>query len=222
MPEAKAKPAAAVAGEQPAVAARAVARYIRIAPRKVRVVINLIRGKSAGEALAILKFTPKAASPVIEKVLRSAIANATHNFDLDADRLVVTEAYADAGPTLKRYHPRQRGQAFPILKRTSHITIVVKEGTPKKRVPFTADDVPAGPARAMSAPEVKKTAGKGGKAAGKTAAKKAARTTGTARRKAGEAKAEAPSKKTAPGTTRGKAATATRAKARARGQQKEG
>jgi len=107
--------------------AKAVARYVRIAPRKARVVIDLIRGKSVDEALAILRHTPKAASRIIEKVVSSAAANAEHNNDMDRDSLYVAEAYVDQGPTLKRWHPRQRGRAFPILKRTSHITVVVRE-----------------------------------------------------------------------------------------------
>lgn len=106
---------------------RAVAKYIRITPRKVRIVLDLIRGKNVAEAFAILKFTPKAGADVVEKVLRSAVANAENNFDMDADKLFVKTAYADQGPTLKRNHPRSRGQAFKILKRTSHVTIVVDE-----------------------------------------------------------------------------------------------
>ena len=106
---------------------RAVAKYIRITPRKVRIVLDLIRGKNVAEAFAILKFTPKAGAGVVEKVLRSAVANAENNFDMDADKLFVKTAYADQGPTLKRIHPRSRGQAFKILKRTSHVTIVVDE-----------------------------------------------------------------------------------------------
>ena len=106
---------------------RAVAKYIRITPRKVRIVLDLIRGKNVAEAFAILKFTPKAGANVVEKVLRSAVANAENNFDMDADKLFVKTAYADQGPTLKRIHPRSRGQAFKILKRTSHVTIVVDE-----------------------------------------------------------------------------------------------
>ena len=106
---------------------RAVAKYIRITPRKVRIVLDLIRGKNVAEAFAILKFTPKAGADVVEKVLRSAVANAENNFDMDADKLFVKTAYADQGPTLKRIHPRSRGQAFKILKRTSHVTIVVNE-----------------------------------------------------------------------------------------------
>ena len=106
---------------------RAVAKYIRITPRKVRIVLDLIRGKNVAEAFAILKFTPKAGADVVEKVLRSAVANAENNFDMDADKLFVKTAYADQGPTLKRIHPRSRGQAFKILKRTSHVTVVVDE-----------------------------------------------------------------------------------------------
>ena len=107
--------------------AKAIAKYIRISPRKVRIVIDLIRGKSVGEAYAILKNTPKAASTVVEKVLKSAVANAENNHDMNSDRLYVAAVYADQGPTLKRIHPRSRGQAFKILKRSSHITVVVKE-----------------------------------------------------------------------------------------------
>lgn len=107
--------------------AKAIARYIRISPRKVRIVIDLIRGKQIGEAFAILKYTPKVASEVVEKVLKSAVANAEHNFNMDVDKLYVAGAYVDQGPTLKRIHPRSRGQAFSILKRSSHVTVVVKE-----------------------------------------------------------------------------------------------
>lgn len=107
--------------------AKSIAKYIRIAPRKIRIVIDLIRGKNVAEAFAILKFTPKVGSEVIEKVLKSAVANAEHNYDMNADNLYVSAAYVDQGPTLKRIHPRSRGQAFKILKRSSHVTVVVKE-----------------------------------------------------------------------------------------------
>ena len=106
---------------------KAVAKYVRIAPRKVRVVMDLIRGKNVAGAFAILKFTPKVGAEVVEKVLRSAVANAENNFDMDVDKLYVSSAFVDQGPTLKRIHPRSRGQAFKILKRTSHVTIVVNE-----------------------------------------------------------------------------------------------
>jgi len=109
------------------VESKAVAKYVRIAPRKVRVVMDLIRGKNVAEAFAILKFTPKAGADVVEKVLRSAVANAENNFDMDVDKLFVKTAFVDQGPTLKRIHPRSRGQAFKILKRTSHVTVIVDE-----------------------------------------------------------------------------------------------
>ncbi|WP_414839329.1 50S ribosomal protein L22 [Carnobacterium sp. TMP28] len=107
--------------------AKATAKTVRIAPRKVRLVVDLIRGKSVGEAISILKFTPRGASPVVEKVLMSAIANAEHNYDLDVENLVVSEAYVNEGATMKRFRPRAKGSAAPILKRTSHITVVVSE-----------------------------------------------------------------------------------------------
>lgn len=106
---------------------KATAKYIRIAPRKVRIVMNLVRGKSVADALAILKFTPKIGADAVEKVLRSAVANAENNFDMDVDRLFISSAFVDQGPTLKRIHPRSRGQAFKILKYTSHITVAVNE-----------------------------------------------------------------------------------------------
>lgn len=106
---------------------KAIAKYVRIAPRKLRIVINLIRGKSVSEAFAILKYTPKVGSEVIEKVLRSAVANAEHNYDMNVDNLVVSSAFVDQGPTMKRIHPRSRGQAFKILKRSSHVTVCVGE-----------------------------------------------------------------------------------------------
>ncbi|SDW90510.1 LSU ribosomal protein L22P [Marininema mesophilum] len=107
--------------------AKAMARQVRIAPRKARLVIDLIRGKSVGEALAILKYTPRAASPIIEKVLKSAIANAEHNYNLSPDSLVVQTAMVDEGPTMKRFRPRAMGRASKINKRTSHITVIVSE-----------------------------------------------------------------------------------------------
>ncbi len=107
--------------------AKAVAKFVRIAPRKVRIVIDLIRGKDIADAFAILKFTPKRGAGIIEKVLKSAVANAENNYDMDSNNLYVAACYVDQGPTLKRIHPRSRGQAFSILKRSSHITVIVKE-----------------------------------------------------------------------------------------------
>lgn len=107
--------------------ARAIARYVRISPRKVRLVLNLIRGKRVDEALAILRFTPKRASEIVAKVLKSAIANAENNHGLNRDNLYVAKAVADEGPTMKRVLPRAMGRTDIMRKRTSHITIVVKE-----------------------------------------------------------------------------------------------
>lgn len=107
--------------------AKAVAKTVRIAPRKVRLVVDLIRGKDVGEAIAILKNTPRSASPVVEKVLNSAVANAEHNYEMDTGNLVVSEAYVNEGVTLKRFRPRAQGRASQINKRTSHITVVVTE-----------------------------------------------------------------------------------------------
>jgi large subunit ribosomal protein L22 len=107
--------------------AKAHANYVRIAPRKAQLVVDLIRGKSVGEAIAILRHTPKAASPIVEKLLNSAVANAEHNYQMNVERLYISQAYVNQGPTLKRYRPRAQGRAFPIKKRTSHITLVVAE-----------------------------------------------------------------------------------------------
>ena len=101
------------------------AKYVRISSRKVKIVIDLIRGKKVDEALAILAYTPKAASPVVAKVLNSAIANAVNNQELNRQDLYVAEVYANPGPTLKRYVARSRGSASPMLKRTSHISVVL-------------------------------------------------------------------------------------------------
>lgn len=106
---------------------KAIAKYVRISPRKVKIVIDLIRGKNVDEAVAILTYTPKVASPVVLKVLNSAIANAVNNQELDRKELYVAEVYANPGPTLKRYVARSRGSASPMLKRTSHISVVLDQ-----------------------------------------------------------------------------------------------
>ena len=103
----------------------AIARYVRISSRKVKIVIDLIRGKQVDQALAILMYTPKAAAPVVLKLLNSAIANAENNLQLNREDLYVAEVFANPGPTLKRYVARSRGSASPMLKRTSHITVVL-------------------------------------------------------------------------------------------------
>ena len=105
----------------------AIARYVRISSRKVKIVIDLIRGKKVDDALAILMYTPKSAAPVVEKLLNSAIANAENNLSMNRDSLYVAEVYANQGPTLKRYWARSHGRADMIHKRTSHITIVLDQ-----------------------------------------------------------------------------------------------
>ncbi|ABR50545.1 ribosomal protein L22 [Alkaliphilus metalliredigens QYMF] len=107
--------------------ARAIAKFVRIAPRKVKIVVDLVRGKQVDEALAILKHTPKGASPVVIKLIQSAVANAENNHEMDREQLFVSEVYANQGPTMKRFRPRAMGRATTIRKRTSHIGIVVKE-----------------------------------------------------------------------------------------------
>ncbi|MBQ9544436.1 MAG: 50S ribosomal protein L22 [Clostridia bacterium] len=106
-------------------AVRAIRREVRISPRKVAVVLDLIRGKDLALAKGILRNTPKAASPVILKLLKEAESNAEHNFHMDKENLYVSECYAGAGTTLKRVQPRAQGRAFRIMKRASHITVCV-------------------------------------------------------------------------------------------------
>lgn len=107
--------------------ARATLKFARISSRKVKIVADLIRGKNVDEALAIVKFTPKASSEAIEKLLKSAIANAENNHEMKHENLYVAEIFANQGPTLKRIRPAAKGSAVRIRKRTSHITIVLKE-----------------------------------------------------------------------------------------------
>lgn len=107
--------------------ARAKLSYARISSRKVKIVIDMIRNKPVDVAMGILKNTPKAASELLIKLLASAVANAENNHNMDAKNLYISEIYANQGPTLKRVRPRAQGRAFRIRKRTSHITIVVKE-----------------------------------------------------------------------------------------------
>jgi len=139
--------------------ARATARYVRMTPMKVRRVVDLIRGMEAHEALAVLQFAPQAASEPVAKVLASAVANAEHNQQLDADTLVVAVAYVDEGPTLKRFRPRAQGRAFRINKRTSHITIEVESVATQARPARKA-----APAKATKAPAKKAAPAKATKA----------------------------------------------------------
>ena len=107
--------------------AKAIHKYVRISSMKVSIVLGLIRNKSVKEAFAILQYTAKDAAGVINKVLKSAVANAENNLSLDAANLYVAKAYAGQGPTLKRFQPHAQGRAFRIKKRTSHITVIVRE-----------------------------------------------------------------------------------------------
>lgn len=106
---------------------KATAKTVRVTSRKAKLVLDLIRGKDAAEAMGMLKLLPNKAARVTYKVVKSACANATHNFQMDESKLYVKECYANEGITMKRYMPRAKGSASPILKRTSHITVVVAE-----------------------------------------------------------------------------------------------
>ena len=131
------------------------ARFVRVSARKARLVLDQIRGKSVGEALATLEYTPRAAARLVEKVLRSAVANAEHNYQVrNLDDLRVVRAIADGGPMLKRIQPRAMGRAFGIKHRTSHLTIGVSDetnsGTPRPAAPATRPSAPP-PAEAPAA-----------------------------------------------------------------------
>lgn len=145
--------------------ARAQARYVRVTPMKARRVIDLIKGLSATDAQAVLKFAPQAASEPIGKVLDSAIANATNNHAMDARALVIASAFVDEGPTMKRIRPRAQGRAYRIRKRSSHITVVVSDGVAPAPKTVVKRAVAAAPE--VDAPAAPKTTAK------KAAAKKA-------------------------------------------------
>lgn len=117
---------------------KAVARFVRVSPRKARLVVDLIRGKDLAKAQQILEYTPRAAAQVVAKVLNSAVANAENNAKMNPDELFVAAVYVDEGPTLKRFRPRAMGRATRINKRTSHITVILEErvSAPKKRRRF--------------------------------------------------------------------------------------
>ncbi|HCX63797.1 MAG TPA: 50S ribosomal protein L22 [Eubacteriaceae bacterium] len=107
--------------------AKAIARHVRVTPRKAKLVVDLVRGKSLGEALNILAVTPNKSARVVEKVIKSAAANAENNYDMDVDSLVVSEIYADQGPVMKRFRAGAMGRASMIKKRSSHISVILKE-----------------------------------------------------------------------------------------------
>ena len=143
-----------VKGDAPALpGARAVARHVRISPNKARRVVNLVRGLPAREALTVLQFAPQAASEQVYKVLASAIANAENNERLDPDALLVSEAFVDEGPTLKRFRPRAQGRAYRIRKRTCHITVAVEAVQVARPAKKAAAAKKAAPAKAAPAAE---------------------------------------------------------------------
>ena len=113
--------------------ARAVARYVRTSAMKARRMVDLIRGLPAKEALTVMQFAPQAASVPVYKVIASAIANAENNEQLDPDSLIISEAYVNEGPTMRRFRPRAQGRAYRIRKRTCHITVVVEAVQPARR-----------------------------------------------------------------------------------------
>ncbi len=133
--------------------ARAQARYVRVTPMKARRVIDLIRGMNADDAQALLRFAPQAASEPVGKVLASAVANAANNHSMDTKELTISEAFVDEGPTMKRIRPRAQGRAFRILKRSSHITVIVSDG-----IAMPTITRPVKPAKAAPAPKVEKPA----------------------------------------------------------------
>jgi large subunit ribosomal protein L22 len=186
-------------GDAPALpGARAIARHVRISPTKARRVINLVRGLPAKEALTVLQFAPQAASEPVYKVLASAIANAENNERLDPDSLLVSEAYVDEGPTVKRFRPRAQGRAFRIRKRTCHITIEVES------VPAAQSRRGARPAK--SAPPARSAQAKAAKASGKVS------TTEAEAPEASDSKAAKPAEATKPAkATTAKKATSTAA-----------
>ena len=158
--------------------ARAQARYVRVTPMKARRVIDLIRGMQASDAQDVLRFAPQAASEPVGKVLASAIANATNNHAMDARELVVSQAFVDEGPTLKRIRPRAQGRAYRVGKRTSHITVIVSDGVevaPVVRAKAVPKAAPKAAPQAESAPDAQAPAAKKAAPAKKApAAKKAA------------------------------------------------
>src|SRR5690349_7662628 len=151
--------------------ARAVARYVRVSPMKARRMVNLVRGLPANEALTVLQFAPHAASEPVYKVLASAVANAENNERLDPDSLLVSEAFVDEGPTLKRFRPRAQGRAYRIRKRTCHITVVVESVQARQQARPAKKAVAA---KAV-APEAETTEATTPPAAKKAPAKKAAK-----------------------------------------------
>jgi large subunit ribosomal protein L22 len=179
--------------------ARAVAKHVRISASKARRVVNLVRGLPAKQALTVLQFATQAASEPVYKVLASAIANAENNERLDPDSLLVSEAFVDEGPTLKRFRPRAQGRAYRIRKRTCHITIVVESvgsatpTRPVKSVPAAKSTAPAkkaAPAEATDAPAKKAAKNASASDSAEAPAKKAAAKKAPAEKAAAEEETE--------------------------------
>jgi large subunit ribosomal protein L22 len=192
--------------------ARAQARYVRVTPMKARRVIDLIRGMNATDAQAVLRFAPQAASEPIGKVLDSAIANATNNHAMDARVLVVSEAYVDEGPTMKRIRPRAQGRAYRIRKRSSHITVIVSDGI-----------APVAKAKPVAAPAAAKASTAKAKPAAEAAATPAADKAPAKKAPAKKATAEkAPASKATAKKAPAKKATAKKASASEADATKEG
>src|SRR5688500_6262057 len=182
---------------QEAPGARAVARYVRLSATKARRVVNLVRGLPAKEALTVLQFAPQSASEPVYKVVASAIANAENNERLDPDALLISAAYVDEGPTLKRFRPRAQGRAYRIRKRTCHITIEVEAVQAKVR-PAVKKAAPAKAAKAAPATAADDEATTTEVTAAETKpAKKAAKKAAAPKAEAPEAAEKAPAKKTA-------------------------
>jgi large subunit ribosomal protein L22 len=176
--------------------ARAVARHVRLSASKARRVVNLVRGLPAKEALTVLQFAPQAASEPVYKVLASAVANAENNERLDPDALLVSAAFVDEGPTLKRFRPRAQGRAYRIRKRTCHITIEVEAVQPKTRPVKKVAPAKATKASPSTAADEEATTAEVTAAETKPA-KKAAKKAAAPKAEAPEAAEKAPAKKTA-------------------------
>jgi len=139
---------------------QAVARFVRVPPRKARLVLRQVQGKPVGEALALLQYIPRAAARLVEKTLRSAIANAEHNHQVrDLDDLWILKATADGGPVMKRVQPRAMGRAFFIRHRTSHLTVVLTDERPRRAAAPRAGASLSGP-RAGTHAETRGSAGR--------------------------------------------------------------
>ena len=197
--------------------ARAQARYVRVTPMKARRVVDLIRGMKADDAQAMLRFAPQAASEPVGKTLASAVANAANNHGMDAKELTISEAFVDEGPTMKRIRPRAQGRAFRILKRSSHITVIVSDGVAMPKI--SRPTKPAKGPKAAPAPKVEEinetevSEAPAKKAAAKKAPAKKAPAKKSAEKKAEPAK-KAPAKKAAAKKAPAKKAAAKKAPAK--------